>query len=226
MSGWFAVKSGITQHPIFKGHPERLAIWIWLIDNAVWKDTPHDVKGKSVTIKRGAVCVSERRLAQEVGVGYQIVRTFLARLQTEHMINAEVTHGRTVITLCNYDKYQSPQRAANASVNATLTQRQRTKEQENTSVTNVTADFADPAKVAFDSGIALLGRSGTTAAKARQIVGMWRRDHGDEALIAALGRAQRESAIDPVAFINGIFRQRKSSDADMFGSFGRIREVG
>lgn len=131
MSGWFAVKRGITSHPIFKGHHERLAIWLWLLDNAVWQDTPHDIKGHTVIVKRGSVCASERRIADEVGVGYQVVRTFLARLKADHMINAEVTHGRSIITLCNYEKYQSAKPSDNAQSNATLTQRQRTKEQGN-----------------------------------------------------------------------------------------------
>ena len=129
MSGWFKVKRGITQHPIFKGHPERIAIWLWLMDNACWKDTPHDVSGKSVMVRRGAVCASERRIAKEVGVGYQVVRTFLARLKAEHMINADATHGRNIITLCNYDKYQAREEFANAGGNAALTHDQRTKEE-------------------------------------------------------------------------------------------------
>jgi hypothetical protein len=51
------------------------------------------------------------------------------------MINAQPTHGKSLISLCNYEKYQDPKGEANAEVNATLTQRQRNpnaqKEQEN-----------------------------------------------------------------------------------------------
>lgn len=128
MSGWFSVKRGITAHPIFKGNPERLAIWVWLLDNAAWQDTEHDINGKMVRIRRGSVAASERRIAAEVGVGYQVVRTFIARLKAEHMINAEVTHGRNVITLCNWAKYQSSAGADNAPSNARATHEQRTKE--------------------------------------------------------------------------------------------------
>lgn len=206
MSGWFAVKSGITSHPIFKGHPERLAIWIWLLDNAAWKDAQHDVNGKTITVPRGSVCVSERRLSEEVGVGYQVVRTFLARLKTEHMINARVTQGRNIISLCNYEKYQRAQTGNNAHGNAALTQDQRTKEHFYTSVTNVTGETADPERVIFDAGIALLASGGVKERQARQLLGKWKRDHGAEAVIAALGRAKREGAIDVVSFVEGCFR--------------------
>lgn len=131
MSGWFAVKRGITAHPIFKSQPERLAIWLWLLDNAAWRDTPHDINGKTVTIKRGQVCASERRIATEVGVGRQVVRTFLDRLKAEHMINPDPTHGRTIITLCNYEKYQAFQPKDNPAPNPAVTHDQPTKGQGN-----------------------------------------------------------------------------------------------
>lgn len=61
--------------------------------------------------------------------------------------------------------------------------------------------LVDPIKVMFDSGIALLGRSGILEPKARSLLGKWRSQRGAEAVISALGTAQREGAIDPVAFI-------------------------
>jgi hypothetical protein len=125
MSGFYLVTRGITSHHLFKGNPQRLAVWLWLLDNAAWKPTTHDVKGHTIEVPRGAVCASERHIADECGVGYQVVRTALKRFQSERMINATVTHGKTVITLCNYDKHQSPERVDNAEGNATLTQHQR-----------------------------------------------------------------------------------------------------
>lgn len=224
--GWFAVKRGITSHPIFKGHPERLAVWLWLLDNAVWQDTPHDIKGKSITVKRGSVCASERRIATEVGVGYQVVRTFLARLKTEHMINAEVTHGRNVITLCNYEKYQTAKPAANAVGNASPTQSQRTKEQDNKTPPSEGASApADPDKVMFDAGRRILMAAGRSAADAGKLLGKWRKDHGTEAVIAAIGRAQREGAIDPVTFIPGCLRFSAKQKSE-HPQIGDVREFG
>lgn len=224
MSGWFSVKRGITAHPIFKGHPERLAIWIWLLDNAAWQDTEHDVNGKTVTIKRGSVAASERRIAAEVGVGYQVVRTFLARLKAEHMINAEVTHGKNVITLCNWGKYQSSKNVDNAAPNAALTHDKRTKEtMEQIPTTSGASAPVDPVKVLFDAGITVLGASGIPAQRARQMVGRWRQAHGDAATVAALGKAQREGAIDPVGFIEGCFRASTSVSKSGAPDIGAVR---
>ena len=73
---------------------------------------------------------------------------------------------------------------------------------------------ADPEKVMFDEGIRLLGAAGIPAARARPMLGKWKRDHGAPAVIVALGKAQREGAIDPTSFIEGVLRNGKRRDAD------------
>jgi hypothetical protein len=125
LTGWYAVQRGITAHHLFERKPDRLAVWMWLMDNAAWKDTTHDVKGHTVVVLRGSVCVSERHIADKCGVGYQVVRTAIKRFASEQMLNATPTHGKSLITLCNYGKYQDVNGEANAAPNATLTQRQR-----------------------------------------------------------------------------------------------------
>lgn len=99
------------------------------------------------------------------------------------------------------------------------------------SVTNVTGDLPknDPAKVLFDTGIRLLGAAGIPERKARPILGRWRKAHGDPAVIDAVGRAGREAASDPVAFIEGYFRFQKKKAAPQPGDRrelpdGRVQE--
>lgn len=64
----------------------------------------------------------------------------------------------------------------------------------------------DPEKVMFDQGRAFLAEHGVVNGKAGSMLGKWKRDHGAEAVIVALGKAQREGAIDPVSFIEGCLR--------------------
>lgn len=81
----------------------------------------------------------------------------------------------------------------------------------------------DPVKVMFDGGVSLLTSAGIASSKARTLLGKWRKDHGAEAVIAAIGRAKREGAIDPVAFIEGCFRFTAKSERP---ADGEIREIG
>lgn len=59
----------------------------------------------------------------------------------------------------------------------------------------------DPEKVMFDGGLRLLAAAGKSNDQARAIIGKWRRDFSTPEVISALGKAQREGAIDPVGFI-------------------------
>lgn len=85
----------------------------------------------------------------------------------------------------------------------------------------------DPAKLMFDYGVKLLIEAGKTEGSARAILGKWKKQHGEATVIAALGKAQREGAIDPVAFCEGVFRHSKkhaTASPQMAGAFGRIPE--
>jgi hypothetical protein len=160
MSGFFLITRGISKHPLFKRKPDRLAVWVWLLDNAAFKDTTQDAKGKTVPVPRGSVCASLRHIADETGVGHQVVRTALKRFETEHMVNTKVTHGKTVISLCNYEKHQRSGVGDNTAPNTSLTQDQHKpntqKKQGNKETreeTNVSCEIAPPAIDEIAQGI-------------------------------------------------------------------------
>ena len=128
MSGWFAVKRGITSHPIFYKRPDRAFVWLWMLETAAYKDTRQDAAGKPVEVKRGQVLTSYRQIEAATGVGIQVVRTLIKLLQTERAVNTDASNGRMLITICNYEKYQSASKACNTAPNTEPTQRQHTKE--------------------------------------------------------------------------------------------------
>jgi uncharacterized protein YdaU (DUF1376 family) len=80
----------------------------------------------------------------------------------------------------------------------------------------------DPSKALWNAGHKLLIGSGISDNTARGMLGKWRREHGDELLAVALGKAQREGAIDPVSFIQGCFRTR-SRDGPVLTSLAETR---
>lgn len=59
----------------------------------------------------------------------------------------------------------------------------------------------DPDKIMFDAGRRMLTAAGKSKEQSGKLLGQWRAQYGTEAVIAALGTAQREGAIDPVSFI-------------------------
>lgn len=145
MSGFFLITRGMSKHHLFKRKPDRLAVWFWLLDNVAFKNTTQDAKGKTIPVPRGSVCASLRHIADETGVGLQVVRTALKRFETECMVNTKVTHGKTVISLCNYEKHQRSENEANT----TLTQDQHkpnTQKKQGNKVTKEDTNVSSSAK--------------------------------------------------------------------------------
>lgn len=69
----------------------------------------------------------------------------------------------------------------------------------------------DAASVVFRQGLAWLQQTSDRPAKhCRSLLGKWRGQIGDETLIAVLGRAQREGAIDPVGWIEKAIAAHKA----------------
>jgi hypothetical protein len=242
MSGWLAMQREAVEHPLFRGNSARLGAWLWIISKAAWKPTPFDIQGRIVTLERGQLCVSMRQMADAWGWSKSAVDRFLARLSDEGMISREIVFctrsktgtasgtasgtARSVITVCNYAKYQDSgdwAGTARGTCSGTTAGQQRDiKEQGNKGTiplakANGHAPLDDPAKVAFTAGVSFLASAGIPEKTARSLIGRWRKEADDGQVIAALGKAQREGALDPVAFISGCLRALRRQQADEGG---------
>lgn len=135
MTGFVTMQRGALEHPLFDGDVGRLGAWMWLVGKACWKPTPFNISGKMVTLERGQLCVSVRQLAENWGWSKSTVDRFLTRLETETMIAREAGHGRLILTITNYSKYQDvgdPTRDSSGTVSGTAAGQQRDiKEQGN-----------------------------------------------------------------------------------------------
>jgi hypothetical protein len=228
MSGWFAVDRSLFEHPIFNKKPERFYAWLWIVKTAAWKPVRMDAGGKTIMVNRGQLLTSYRQMQEATGVGIQVLRTLIKRLVTESAINTETTHGKLLITVCNYEKYQAAGGDGNTEGNTGPTQDQHAKEQDNNIPVGTSASApVDPAKMVFDNSVNILTAAGFAEGKARGIVGKWRRDHSDEALLAAIGRCQREGAVDPVAYIAGALRFQRGQEGTRKShpEINEIREI-
>jgi len=61
-----------------------------------------------IHLERGQQVASLRFLATRWGWGKNKVSAFLSLLESDQIIGQQQTHGQTVLTLCNYDTYNTP----------------------------------------------------------------------------------------------------------------------
>lgn len=150
MSGWFAVQRDFFDHKLFKKEPftEREA-WLWIIANAAWEQTTHRVEGQVVTVERGSFFCTQRELAHRFQWGTTKTRNFLKLTQEQNMLELNNETKKTLVSVCNYEQYQSKQNNDKTTTkqprteNETTTkQRQNTKE-ETKQINNITTNNID-----------------------------------------------------------------------------------
>jgi len=133
--------------------------WVWMIEEAAYVPRDLVVGGKVVKLTRGQFCHSLRFMAKAWKWDEAKVRRFIARAKTLSQIDASSDAGQTVITICNYDKYQSPSQANDAACDAQTTQQRRSNDANNnegkeskeltkeTDTADAAADYAFSGKV-------------------------------------------------------------------------------
>jgi hypothetical protein len=104
-------------HPVFQGDSSLMVAWIDLIESAAFKDTKHEIGGRRIPVKRGQCTTAYRFLAKRWHWSLARVQRFLGRLRAAGMIVTAVDAdtGFTMLTICNYDRYQFAVSAADTA---------------------------------------------------------------------------------------------------------------
>lgn len=91
--------------------PANLKIWIWLLSKANYKKSHFELfvgKGSiTVTIDRGQVIYRKSTAEKELCIDNSTIERRLKKMQDQDMIIVSPSHQYTIITICNYDNYQS-----------------------------------------------------------------------------------------------------------------------
>ena len=112
--------------------------------------------GKIVNLERGQLSDSLRYMATAWGWSVNRVSRFLRRLETDTQITTQTDTAQTVITICNYDKYQKPPAAdehANGHANGEANGYKEKTKQQNKKDTAKNAGSSSDKKYAFEAGI-------------------------------------------------------------------------
>lgn len=108
MAGHYQMHRNWMDNPIFGGEPfTRAQAWCWMIEEAGWQETKVGIAGKTVVLDRGQFSHSQRFMAAAWEWDKAKVERFVYRLKTEAMIETATEAGQLVITVCNYEKYQT-----------------------------------------------------------------------------------------------------------------------
>jgi len=134
--GYVLISRGLLKHPRFKpsGPFTQFEAWYWLIEAAAYvpREVPiiNGTRGDVVTLQPGELSHSIRFLARAWSWSDKRVQRFLSALKSDQSVTTQTTTGQTVITLCNWGKYQNPFAAATTQSATGVTTQTTTKKKE------------------------------------------------------------------------------------------------
>lgn len=222
MSGYAMLHRALLDHPAFRNESEALAFG-GMIMKAAWRATTVRYKGHRIDLKRGQLAISQRDMARALDRDKAWVERLIHRLKSEAMIETRREAGVSVITICNYDKYQqippkreAPPEALDEAANEAGVRQRRGTEQEEEEVKNSSeanasggAPPADPLKQVFDLGVELLTATGATEKQARSLLGKWRKSHGEAKVLQGLLDCRTKAISNPIEWLERRFAGAK-----------------
>jgi hypothetical protein len=132
----------------------KLIEWEWFADSKTFHvfmylllDANHtEKKWRGITVERGQTLTGRIKISEATGVSQQSVRTALSNLCSTDEITIQSTNRFSIITICNYDKYQSLVNSTNQPDNQQLTNSQPATNQQPTTNKNEKKDLKPKVK--------------------------------------------------------------------------------
>lgn len=111
-NGWICLRRDIRTHWLFNfDEPDKFMAWCDLLMSANHEDRKFMIKGRVVECKRGQVAMSQVTLQKRWKMSQNKLKRFLVLLKNDAMIDFETNDLTTIITICNYSKFQDNERA-------------------------------------------------------------------------------------------------------------------
>lgn len=110
--GWISIHRKIVDNPFYFSEPfTRMQAWFDMLIIANHKDSFFFKRGIKVDVKRGQIGYDLESLAKRFSWSRGKVERFLTVLETEGQITRQKTNVTTLISITNYDNYQSNDKA-------------------------------------------------------------------------------------------------------------------
>ncbi len=106
--GWVKLDRKITNWGWYKD-ANTFRVFTHLLLTANWE--PSEYQGH--TIGRGEVVIGVNALSSQIGISVQATRTSLKKLEKSGEINKRSTNKFSIVSICNYDTYQSKELPSN-----------------------------------------------------------------------------------------------------------------
>lgn len=127
--GYLKLYRKMMDNPIVTKDAEHLAIWIFLLTEARYMPEDSLFGGKKVTLQPGQLTTGRKQIADKIRVTESKVQRVLKLFESEHLIEQQTSSRNRLISIVNWNTYQSDEQPNKRQVNNNRT---TTEQQVNT----------------------------------------------------------------------------------------------
>ena len=108
-AGWIKLHRKLLDNPISR-KPNYSHLWVTLLLKAQHKQSDFTWNGQRQTLLPGQLMTGRKELSQETGIAESTVERILKYFESEHQVEQKKTTKFRIITITNWEKYQTPKK--------------------------------------------------------------------------------------------------------------------
>jgi hypothetical protein len=105
--GFVLVYRGLLNQPYFVDS-KTIHLMIYLLLRANYQCKDVFIRGQIIKVKRGQLIFGRKKTSKETGLSEREIRTRLQFLRNVGFLTSKTTNRFSIITICNYNHYQTP----------------------------------------------------------------------------------------------------------------------
>lgn len=122
MDGYIKLYRKTLDNPIVCKDSDYLAVWIYLLLNATHKEYPTIFKGQKFLLQPGQLITGRKVIAQTFNISESKVQRILKSLKNEQQIERQTSNKNSLISILNWEDYQSSEHQVKRQANSKWTQ--------------------------------------------------------------------------------------------------------
>lgn len=111
MNGWFKFHRKIFDNPVCNKDSEYFYVWCWILANAKYEDGERELfQNEDFVLQKGQLITTAKKISEKLNVNESKVNRILKKLENEKQIERRSTTKNTLISVVNWEQYQSDEK--------------------------------------------------------------------------------------------------------------------
>lgn len=144
MTGFVKVKREIIDDPTIFRDPDYVAVWLYLMLNAVFAPVEVSFHGQRIMLQPGQLTTGRKKIAEKCRVQESKVQRILKRFEVEHLIEQRTDRQCRLITICSWNDAQRSEQGNEQGLTndrTTAEQRLNTKQEDKNQEDNTSHSY-------------------------------------------------------------------------------------